>query len=273
VSAFPYMRFYVGDYLGDTRHLTTLEHGAYLMLIFAYWQRGKPLPADDRKLAHIAGLTKPQWAKVKSHVIDFFEQKNAQIIHHRIEKEIEHMLAKSLKSQGAGRTSAQRRLDGRSTKPKTIDHSPEEDRSDKSELTSPAGDGENLFGDEPPDGGNRQEELDDQYTAPFESWWATYPNKQGKRAAAKAYAAAFKRLGGAKSGVDRVHSTLLHALRAQCSIWLRKGIVGKYIPHPATWLNRSSYSDDAVRAAMKEKQPNAPPAGLVELAPRMETRR
>ena len=46
MAALPYMQFYVADYLADTTHLTAEEHGAYMLLLFSYWQlRRAPLEA------------------------------------------------------------------------------------------------------------------------------------------------------------------------------------------------------------------------------------
>ena len=56
----PWMPFYVNDYIGDTRHLSTVQHGAYLLLLLSYWARGG-LPDNDQQLANITGLPLEEW--------------------------------------------------------------------------------------------------------------------------------------------------------------------------------------------------------------------
>jgi len=67
-----WMPLYVGDYLADTKHLTTIEHGAYLLLIMQYWQRG-PLPDDDKTLRIITGLSAQQWRRARPKLAALFE--------------------------------------------------------------------------------------------------------------------------------------------------------------------------------------------------------
>jgi uncharacterized protein YdaU (DUF1376 family) len=68
----PYMPFFVGDYLKETRRLTTEEHGAYVLLILEYWAKGGNLPDDDAQLARIAGLKLPTWRKMRPVIQAFF---------------------------------------------------------------------------------------------------------------------------------------------------------------------------------------------------------
>jgi uncharacterized protein YdaU (DUF1376 family) len=58
-----WMPLFWGDYLRDTRDLSTVQHGAYLLLIGHYWQHGG-LPSDERQIAAITGLTPGAWRKI-----------------------------------------------------------------------------------------------------------------------------------------------------------------------------------------------------------------
>lgn len=109
MAAPPYMPLYVADYLADAAHLSTLAHGAYLLLLMTYWQRGKALPDDDRKLAKIARLSDEEWLALRPDVAEFFQAIDGQWWHKRVEGELESLRSKSLKAQAAGRTSAERR--------------------------------------------------------------------------------------------------------------------------------------------------------------------
>lgn len=101
----PYMPFFVGDYLADTAHLSAIEHGGYLMLIMNYWQRGGPLPADDRKLARIARMTDDEWSEARQNIAEFFECDGGEWRHARIDREISIATEKSAKAKAAARAS------------------------------------------------------------------------------------------------------------------------------------------------------------------------
>jgi len=115
MGAIPYMPLYISDYLADAAHLSTLEHGAYMLLIMTYWQRGKALPASDDRLANIARLSVADWLTIRPVIEEFFECDGASWTHGRIERELAVFRDKSDKARAAGRASAQRRSNGRST--------------------------------------------------------------------------------------------------------------------------------------------------------------
>ncbi|MFB8829079.1 YdaU family protein [Azotobacter sp. CWF10] len=113
------MQLYVADYLADTAHLTALEHGAYLLLMFNYWQRGEPFKAKDeqslnKRLATVARLSLAEWEEVRETLEDFFEVTDTEWSHRRIDRDLETVNAKSGKAKAAGKASAKRRSSERS---------------------------------------------------------------------------------------------------------------------------------------------------------------
>ena len=77
-----------GDYLGDTGHLTTTQHGAYLLLMMHYWRKGE-LPDDDRQLAKITKLSLKSWCAYRVVLQGFF---HSGWKHKRIDAELERLL-------------------------------------------------------------------------------------------------------------------------------------------------------------------------------------
>ena len=110
VNTLPYMQFYPTDYLSDTQHLTTIEHGAYFLLILNYWQRGCALPDDDRRLAGITKMTIEQWLNARSTVVEFFCVSDGKWTHTRIESDIAKAKSTRKQQSEAGKKSAAKRL-------------------------------------------------------------------------------------------------------------------------------------------------------------------
>lgn len=86
MAALPYIQFYIADYLADTMHLSTEEHGAYLLLIFNYWQTGKPIPKN--RLSVISRLSKEQWCLIEGTLSEFFVDDGTHWVHLRIERDL-----------------------------------------------------------------------------------------------------------------------------------------------------------------------------------------
>lgn len=73
MAKFHYMPLVINDYIADTTHLTTQEHGAYLLLLMAAWRTPDcNLPNDDKKLARYAGLRMNHWLRIKDTIMEFW---------------------------------------------------------------------------------------------------------------------------------------------------------------------------------------------------------
>lgn len=80
----PYMPLYTSDYIGDTHHLTTLEHGAYLLILMTMWNAGGSLPDDMERIRKIAKLSKANWLKVWPNIREFFTIDEGRIFQKRL---------------------------------------------------------------------------------------------------------------------------------------------------------------------------------------------
>ncbi|ENO5801100.1 DUF1376 domain-containing protein [Shigella sonnei] len=107
MAALPYMQLYIADYLADTMHLSAEEHGAYLLLMFNYWQTGKSIPKN--RLAKIARLTNERWADVEPSLQEFFCDNGEEWVHLRIEEDLASVREKLTKKSAAGKASVQAR--------------------------------------------------------------------------------------------------------------------------------------------------------------------
>lgn len=83
-----WMPFYVGAYLKNTMALTTEQHGAYLLLILAYWHRQGPLVDDDEGLAAICRLPIARWRAMRPKLETYFLTQKGVWKQARIEAEI-----------------------------------------------------------------------------------------------------------------------------------------------------------------------------------------
>ena len=188
MAALPYMPLYVADYLADAAHLSTLEHGAYFLLIITYWQKGKPLPASDERLARIARVTIDEWMSMRDTLAEFFTADNNHWVHKRIEQELQSVKDKSEKAKAAGRASAERRLNGRSTDAEqTFNHTDTDTDTDTKEKDKDMVKSEDLP-EHPPDE-IKNEKPEEKRTEPiktaFGEFWRAYPKKRKKKGGGK----------------------------------------------------------------------------------------
>jgi uncharacterized protein YdaU (DUF1376 family) len=109
-----YYQFNIGDYASHTRHLSPIEDIAYRRLLDLYYLHERPLNSGLTSVARQINLREYE-SEVKSVLEEFFTLTDDGWINVRADKEIAHYRGKIEQASRAGRASAERRFNARST--------------------------------------------------------------------------------------------------------------------------------------------------------------
>jgi len=109
-----YYQFNIGDYASHTRHLDLLEDLAYRRILDLYYLHERPLNADASVVAKQIGM-RDDAATVRDVLNEFFVKTEDGYVNARADKEIAHYKSKVEQASRAGKASAERRLNSRST--------------------------------------------------------------------------------------------------------------------------------------------------------------
>lgn len=98
-----FMPVWIDAYHADTRHLTTVQHGAYFLIMMSMWRAGGKLKNDERLLARIAGLTLDKWRRYGQAVLDLLVVEDGFVTQKRLLQELEKSRSKVEKKRAAGK--------------------------------------------------------------------------------------------------------------------------------------------------------------------------
>lgn len=240
MTAMPYMPFYVAHYLADTAHLDALEHGAYMLLIMNYWQRGKPLPADDERLRRTARVPPEAWPGVRAAIAEFFDVVDGEWRHRRIDAELKKVADRSTRLSAAGKRSGEVRTNkekqgltepvfntGSNKIEPVLNHiGKKEEEKKEREETHPESQNPSPAVDRKP----KKLSIESK----FDAWWDLFPNKIGKGACRRKF---FEIAKAKPDGVT--YEQIMAGLRRYVAKtddrpWCQ----------PLTWLNQGRWTDE-----------------------------
>lgn len=103
MTEIPAMMLWTDAYLGDTSHLTTLEHGAYLLILMAMWRAGGALPNEELRLARTARLGLDKWRRVAPTIMGLLKVDGGNVSQKRLKLELEIASGRLEKLSRAGK--------------------------------------------------------------------------------------------------------------------------------------------------------------------------
>lgn len=253
--AFP---FYAKDFYtdGHVAGMSLAECGAYIRLLCVCWWEGS-LPADLSRLARIVGVSPRVFRLVWPAIRVCFTEKDGRLTQRRLDEERQKQAENREQRRLAGRASAATRGNIRST---GVQHPLNEKGNDtgngrattvqrKVNLPIPIPIPTSVSDLNQKDLARSLQRATQTDPRPaktplagdarFDRFWAVYPLKKGKDEARKAW--------HKRQPSDALTELICQAVAAQQAWpeWTTEG--GRFIPHPATWLNRGSWDDEPAR--------------------------
>lgn len=209
-----YYNYHIGDFNNATRHLTRVERSLYRDLIDVYYDTEQPLNGCDfDRLAKKVLANSDEEKKALKDVLDeFFTLCDDHYHNERCDKEIAKYHANTESKRKAGKASAA----SRQQKTTRVEHVLNECATNQEPITK---------NQEPSKGAGDR----------FEKFWKSYPRKQGKGAAEKAWI---------KAHINGSFDSVLTALESQKQSEQWKKDNGQFVPNPATWLNQRRWEDE-----------------------------
>lgn len=104
-----WMPLYITDYLGDTMHLTTEQHGAYMLMLMAAWKNDGSIKDDDKHIKQVTRLGDKSFKESIETLRAFFVAENGALRHKRIDNELEKSKSNKKQKIAAGNASAEAR--------------------------------------------------------------------------------------------------------------------------------------------------------------------
>lgn len=270
-----YFAFYPSDFTDDIKveAMTAEQVGAYILLLCKAWQSDPPatLPADDRVLAKLARVSAETWDRIKAGVLAPFSPFSSGGPEEVLSTPEQRLVQKRLAAEYDKASRKIRQYRERSLQAART-------RRDKRHNQVPSGHAEDLVTGHiqsksikknkdkeetplPPSGAGCVKPARTRRSVAtsdplFDRFWAAYPLKAGKAAAAQAFA----KLAADEPLLARLLAALAWQVRSER--WTKDG--GRFIPHASTWLNGRRWEDEPPPAAGPSTPPNVPPKPTIE---------
>lgn len=201
--------------------MTLAEQGAYIRLLCYQWQDGS-IPNVETDLSRLLSVPVQHTRRIWNRISECFvplpdnplRSANAKLEIVR-NKQLEHSAERS----ESGRSGAAKRWS-----------------QDSSAIIQPLA----------KNGSSSSSSNKEETVSGFDLFWSTYPKKAGKADALKSW----KRIRPDLALQEKI-SAKVTEFKA-CADWHREN--GRYIPHPATWLNRGGWEDQVTQMHLTERK-------------------